>query len=161
MPLMKWNKRYSARGKSIDSQHTILFGLINDLHDRMLIGQGNKITGSLLKRLADYTRTHSAAEEKMMEARTTQDWLGTKRSIAISSKRSKATAVFSVFVFHVVDSSIRNGIRLSLFPVAAKIAFATAGPVNATAASPSPCGSSWLSTIQVSNFGVSGIRNTL
>jgi hypothetical protein len=42
-------------------------------------------------------------------------------------------------------SSMRNGMRRSRFPVAAKMAFAMAGPVSHTAASPSPCGSAWLS----------------
>ena len=59
-------------------------------------------------------------------------------------------------------SSIRNGILRSRFPVAAKIAFAIAGPVKPTAASPSPCGSAWLSTNHVSRMGgASGMRSTL
>ena len=67
MPLMTWDKRYSVGVKSIDSQHTVLFGLINDLHDAMLKGEGKSMTGSLLKKLADYSQTHFVAEEKMME----------------------------------------------------------------------------------------------
>jgi len=68
MPLMTWDKRYSVGVKSIDSQHTVLFGLLNDLHDAMLKGEGRSMTGSLLKKLADYTQTHFVEEEKMMKA---------------------------------------------------------------------------------------------
>jgi hemerythrin len=34
----------------------------------MLKGEGRSMTGSLLKKLADYTQTHFVEEEKMMKA---------------------------------------------------------------------------------------------
>jgi hemerythrin-like metal-binding protein len=68
MPLMMWDNRFSVGVKSIDDQHIVLFGYLNDLHDAMLKGEGSKMTGPLLKKLADYTRTHFAEEEKMMAA---------------------------------------------------------------------------------------------
>jgi hemerythrin len=68
MALMTWDKKYSVGVKAIDSQHTVLFGLINDLHDAMLKGEAKSMTGQLLKKLADYTRTHFVEEEKMMES---------------------------------------------------------------------------------------------
>jgi hypothetical protein len=74
------------------------------------------------------------------------------RGVALSSSPA--------LYFHYA-SSILNGIRRNRFPVAAKIAFTTAGPVSATAASPSPCGASWLSINHVSSRGASGMRSTL
>ncbi len=69
MSLLTWdNSRYSVGVKSIDDEHHQLFGLINDLHDAMLKGQAQSLMGSLLHKLADYTQTHFAAEEKMMTA---------------------------------------------------------------------------------------------
>jgi len=62
---------------------------------------------------------------------------------------------------HTAFSSMRSGIRRSRLPAAAKTAFAMAGPVSQMAASPSPCGSSWLSTKYVSSAGASGMRSTL
>ena len=67
MALLTWDdNRYSVGVKSIDGQHPVLFGLINDLHDAMLKGQAQSQTGPLLRKLADYTQTHFTAEEKMM-----------------------------------------------------------------------------------------------
>jgi hemerythrin-like metal-binding protein len=68
MALMTWDQKYSVGVKAIDSQHSVLFGLINDLHGAMLKGEGKSMTGQLLEKLADYTQTHFVAEEKMMEA---------------------------------------------------------------------------------------------
>ena len=65
--LLAWDsEKYSVWVKSIDGQHGVLFGLINDLYEAMRKGQAQKLTGALLKKLVDYTQTHFAAEEKMM-----------------------------------------------------------------------------------------------
>ena len=70
MALLTWNSRYSVGVKTLDSQHTILFGLLNDLHAAMLKGQAQSLTGPLLRKLVDYTHTHFATEERMLaEAR--------------------------------------------------------------------------------------------
>ena len=39
MALLTWNSKYSVGVKPLDSQHTVLFGLLNDLHAAMLKGQ--------------------------------------------------------------------------------------------------------------------------
>ena len=67
MALLTWNSRYSVGVKTLDSQHTVLFGLLNDLHAAMLKGQAQSLTGSLLRKLVDYTHTHFATEERMLE----------------------------------------------------------------------------------------------
>jgi hemerythrin-like metal-binding protein len=46
----------------------VLFGLLNDLHAAMLKGQAQQLTGPMLRKLAEYTRDHFSAEERMMEA---------------------------------------------------------------------------------------------
>ena len=66
MALLTWNKTYSVGVQALDSQHTVLFGLLNDLHAAMMKGQAQSLTGPLLRKLADYTRSHFAAEEQMM-----------------------------------------------------------------------------------------------
>jgi hemerythrin-like metal-binding protein len=50
----------------MDSQHTVLFGMLNDLHEAMMKGHAQKIAGDLLRKLLDYTRKHFAAEEALM-----------------------------------------------------------------------------------------------
>jgi hemerythrin-like metal-binding protein len=63
---MTWNSKYSVGVKHLDGQHTVLFGLLNDLHAAMLKGEAQSMTGPLLRKLVDYTHTHFAAEEKML-----------------------------------------------------------------------------------------------
>jgi len=68
MALLKWDSKYSVGVKTLDGQHTVLFGLLNDLHAAMLKGQAQTLTGPMLRKLAEYTRNHFSAEERMMEA---------------------------------------------------------------------------------------------
>jgi hemerythrin-like metal-binding protein len=65
---MTWNSGYSVGVKTMDSQHTVLFGLLNDLHAAMMKGQAQSLTGPLLRKLVEYTHTHFSAEEQMMAA---------------------------------------------------------------------------------------------
>jgi hemerythrin-like metal-binding protein len=68
MALLTWNSRYSVGVEAMDNQHTVLFGLLNDLHAAMMRGQARILTGPLLLRLVEYTHTHFSAEEQMMAA---------------------------------------------------------------------------------------------
>lgn len=68
MALLTWSSKYSVGVQSLDSQHTVLFGILNDLHAAMLKGEAQAITGTLLRKLADYTQNHFSAEERMMAA---------------------------------------------------------------------------------------------
>ena len=67
MALLTWNTSYSVGVKTLDSQHTTLFDILNDLHSAMMKGQAHAMTGQLLRKLVDYTRSHFLAEEKMLE----------------------------------------------------------------------------------------------
>ena len=66
MALLTWNSTYSVGVKSIDSQHTVLFDTLNDLHGAMMTGQASTLTGPILKKLITYTREHCTAEEAML-----------------------------------------------------------------------------------------------
>jgi hemerythrin-like metal-binding protein len=66
MALLSWNSSYSVGIKSMDGQHTKLFGMLNDLHAAMMSGKTQGVTGKLLHKLVDYTREHFTAEEAMM-----------------------------------------------------------------------------------------------
>ena len=68
MALVAWDETFSVGVKSLDGQHTILFGCLNDLHAAMMKGQGQSMTGPLLRKLVEYTHSHFAAEESMMES---------------------------------------------------------------------------------------------
>jgi len=66
MALLTWNNKYSVGVKALDSQHTVLFNILNDLHAAMMNGKAQALTGPLLRKLVDYTRTHFSAEEAML-----------------------------------------------------------------------------------------------
>ena len=68
MALLTWNSRYSVGVEAMDNQHTVLFGLLNDLHAAMMKGQARILTGPLLLRLVEYTHIHFSDEEQMMAA---------------------------------------------------------------------------------------------
>jgi len=68
MALLNWSSNYSVGVQRMDDQHTILFGMLNDLHEAMMKGQAQKIAGALLRKLVTYTRDHFTAEEGMMAA---------------------------------------------------------------------------------------------
>lgn len=68
MALVTWDSTYSVGVEHLDSQHQGLFNLLNELHGAMTKGQAQSVAGALLRKLAEYARTHFAAEESMMSA---------------------------------------------------------------------------------------------
>jgi hemerythrin-like metal-binding protein len=68
MALLTWSSKYSVGVKTIDDQHSGLFKILNDLHDAMMKGQARAMTGTLLRKLVEYTHKHFSAEESMMAA---------------------------------------------------------------------------------------------
>ena len=67
MPLIQWTDALSVNVKKFDDQHKKLVQYINDLHDAMRAGQGQAAMGPILKNLVDYTKTHFAEEENLMQ----------------------------------------------------------------------------------------------
>lgn len=67
MALIGWKPEYSVDITSIDQQHKKLVDFINELHDAMRDGKGADALGKVLRGLVDYTKTHFAAEEKLMK----------------------------------------------------------------------------------------------
>jgi hemerythrin len=65
LALFNWNDSYSVNIKEIDSQHKVLIGLINELHDGMKVGKGKEILKKILDELVKYTVFHFDHEEKL------------------------------------------------------------------------------------------------
>jgi hemerythrin len=63
----EWNDTYSVKVMALDNQHKKLFDIIRELYSAMGKGQGRNVAGDVLNQLIDYTVTHFAAEEKLME----------------------------------------------------------------------------------------------
>jgi len=67
MAFIEWNESYSVGVNEIDMQHQKLVGMINELHDAMLQGQGKTILGNIISGLIDYAQIHFATEEKYFD----------------------------------------------------------------------------------------------
>jgi len=66
MPLFHWSKRYSLGIEVVDEQHKVLVGIINELHDALKEGEGEKVLGRILRSMEDYAKFHFSTEEKYM-----------------------------------------------------------------------------------------------
>ena len=67
MPLMEWSDQLSTRIPSIDRQHKVILGYINDLHDGIEKGEIKGILDIVMQGLVNYTRTHFAYEEMLFK----------------------------------------------------------------------------------------------
>jgi hemerythrin len=68
MPLMTWSANISVGVGEMDAQHQKLVAMVNQLHEAMAGGKGNEAIGPILTGLVDYTKSHFAAEERLMAA---------------------------------------------------------------------------------------------
>ena len=67
MALVEWNDSYLVNIKTIDGQHKQLFDLLNQLHDAMMMGQGQDAMGKVLNSLVSYTGSHFSEEERLFK----------------------------------------------------------------------------------------------
>ncbi len=67
MALVEWNDSYLVNIKNIDNQHKQLFDLLNQLHDSMMMGQGQEGMGIVLNSLVSYTASHFSEEERLFK----------------------------------------------------------------------------------------------
>jgi hemerythrin-like metal-binding protein len=67
MPFLEWSSSLSVGLESVDRQHRLLIGCINDLGDAVTQGRGGFMLQRVLERLRNYTRVHFAYEEAMFK----------------------------------------------------------------------------------------------
>ena len=67
MAFYEWNDNLAVNNMGIDNQHKKLIGLINELYDAMGTGTAKDKMGKILTELINYTKTHFADEERLME----------------------------------------------------------------------------------------------
>jgi len=65
--LINWSKSYSVGVSQMDSEHQRLIDIINNLYLAMRSGRSKDAIGSILDELVDYTKTHFAHEEQLMQ----------------------------------------------------------------------------------------------
>ncbi len=65
--MFNWNPEYSIKIASIDMQHQNLLAMGSKLFEAMSSGTGQAVAGQILERLIQYTATHFAYEERLMQ----------------------------------------------------------------------------------------------
>ena len=68
MPAVTWTPAMSVGVEALDTDHKMLFGLINLLDDAIAKGDAAPIVASIINGLMDYTEYHFGREEAMMRA---------------------------------------------------------------------------------------------
>ena len=68
MGFIDWSDKYTVRNKELDEHHQCLFGIVNDLHKAIIDKRGKDEIRHIVDRLIEYTKSHFAAEERLMEA---------------------------------------------------------------------------------------------
>ncbi len=76
--LFPWKDTYSVNIGIVDSQHKILVGLINELHQAMMTGTAKEQLGKILTNLIKYTQGHFQAEEGLMQSKQYPDLVNHK-----------------------------------------------------------------------------------
>ncbi|MGA2435860.1 MAG: bacteriohemerythrin [Bryobacteraceae bacterium] len=66
--MFQWRDDFGIGVPEIDAQHNTLFRTAEEVHKALLGGHGQDILVKVFVRLIAYTRTHFAAEEKLMQA---------------------------------------------------------------------------------------------
>ncbi len=68
MSFFQWEQRYALGFESIDEDHKVLVGLINELFESISKGEGNRAIQGIVSRLVDYGRNHFKREEFYMQS---------------------------------------------------------------------------------------------
>ena len=67
MSMFEWKQDYSLGHGQIDGEHQRLFELASHLHSAMTQGKGKETLSKTLADLVNYTKTHFAHEERLMQ----------------------------------------------------------------------------------------------
>ena len=78
MNLITWTDNLSVNIRAIDEEHKKLINMINELHSSMGSGKGKETIGKVLTGLVNYTKTHFASEERLMEKNAYAGYLNHK-----------------------------------------------------------------------------------
>jgi len=117
--MFEWKTEYSVHINSIDEQHKNLFAIAHELHTAMCSGQAKQALGKILDRLVQYTATHFAYEEKLMQqcgypdlaAHKKEHQALTQQVVDFQQKFHAGTATMSVQLMTFLKSWLEHHIK--------------------------------------------------
>lgn len=65
--MLSWNEQMSVNVRELDEQHRKLVGMLKTLHEAMRHKQGKEALKKIFFGLVNYTASHFAAEERLMQ----------------------------------------------------------------------------------------------
>jgi hemerythrin len=119
MNLIDWTDNLSVNIKAIDEEHKKLISMINELHSSMGSGKGKETIGKVLTGLVNYTKTHFATEERLMEKHAYPGYLShkgqhdtlTQQVVEIAAKFHEGKTVVTVEVMNFLKDWLANHIQ--------------------------------------------------
>jgi len=101
-----WKDAFSVGNENLDSQHRVMFGLLNDLYDTLQEGQSKKPINTLIEEACQYAKHHFETEEALM-AKCSYPGLGEhkkaheayRKQVAQIQQGSKEDMAFELFLF--------------------------------------------------------------
>lgn len=119
MDLITWNEALSVNIKEINVQHKKLISMINELNSAMGSGKGKEIMGGVLSGLVDYTKSHFAAEEGLLQKHQYPGYLNhkaehdklTKQVVDIANTFNAGKAVVTVEIMSFLKNWLTNHIQ--------------------------------------------------
>lgn len=120
MPLMSWNEKMAVGVNLLDTDHRKLVGMVNELYDAVVKGQGKESLGKVLDGLVDYTKIHFAHEEKFFAQTNYPDAAAHKKEhdaltqqvLEVQKKyQSGATSTLSLEVMNFLKDWLINDIQ--------------------------------------------------
>lgn len=117
--MFEWNPIYSIGVEQYDEQHKRLFAIAQKLYEAMSAGQGRTVLNDIFDELVDYTRTHFASEEALMETYNYPDYVRhrqqheelTQQVLELREKHRSGQIALSITVMNFLKDWLRNHIH--------------------------------------------------
>ena len=119
MALITWTDALSVNIKEINEQHKKLISMINELHSAMGSGKGKDAMGTILGNLVEYTKTHFAYEEGLMQKHNYPGYLNhkslhdalTKKAVDLHTSFKEGKTLVTVEVMNFLKDWLSNHIQ--------------------------------------------------
>jgi hemerythrin len=118
MSLFAWKDTYSIGVAEIDAQHRRLFSLADELHSAMNTGKGKDVMAQVLQNLINYTKSHFATEEQLMQRCAYKDFAAhkaqhdalTKKVLELQTEFRAGKLMITIDVMQFLSSWLRQHI---------------------------------------------------